>query len=236
MNNKKANAITIAMNVLVIFTVYNSNCNSNAVNFNSSYTFNSNVKSEFIEEYKIKIEELRYKEEQERIARELEIKLEEERVKNVNYNPNNLLITTGLKSNELQEILPDSMKHLASAIVGAEEEYQISALFIASVAALESGWATSSRAKNSNNLTGMAVYGDESPGIYYNSQEACIYDTARQLKKNYLTEGGMFHNGYSSYSVNIKYCESKDWYIKVDKIAYQLLDKYDKIFRRKHDN
>lgn len=240
MNKKIACIITASISV-ILFVYVNSNINKKTIktysNSRSLYSFTI-VKDEFIEEYEIKLkelEELRIKEEQERIERELQLlrekEIEEERIRNVTYEASNLLITSGLKEEELYEILPQSMKHLAYSIVGAERQYGISAFFITSIAALESNWATSSRAKYSNNLTGMAVYGDDSPGTYYNSQYECIYDTARQLKKYYLSSDGIFHNGYSSYSVNINYCTSSDWYIKIDKIAYELLDKYDKIFR-----
>lgn len=248
MNKKIAYIITVTATV-ILFVYINLNINKKTIKISSNsknlYSF-SIRKDEFIRALE-EIEELKIKEEQERVARELQLlkekelyeeririeqELENERIRNVNYYPDNLLITSGIKEEELYEILPDSMKHLAYSIVDAERIYSVSSLFLSSVIALESNWATSSRAMYSNNLTGMAVYGDDSPGIYYNSQAECVYDTARQLKENYLSSDGIFHNGYSSYSVNIRYCTSSDWYIKVDKIAYELLDKYDTTFRR----
>lgn len=242
--------IAIPLAILFVYINLNIKEKSFMVSSNcSSYSFNIR-QEDFIkeneiklEEYNIKLkelEELRLKEEQERLELErLELerrlleekRLEEERIRNVNYDPNNLLMVTGMTVDEMYAILPDTMKHLAYSIITSEREYGVSAFFTTSIIALESAWATSNRAIYSNNLTGMAVYGDESPGIYYESQDECVYNTVYQLKNNYLSSDGMFHNGYSSYSVNIKYCESSDWHIKIDTIAYELLNKYDKIFR-----
>ena len=209
------------------------------LNDNNLYNFNIRDE-EFIKETDIKIKALkdklyleeleRQRIEQERIEQELQLLKEKEaeinRIKSVNFNEYNLLEVSNIKAEELYEILPESMKHLAWAIVDTENIYGVSSLFTTSIIALESSWATSRRAMEENNLSGMAVYGDESVGIIYSSQVECVYDTARQLKENYLSPDGMFHNGYSTYDVNIKYCASKDWYLKVNQIAYELLEKY----------
>lgn len=195
------------------------------------------MSKEFIDESNKKIIELDKlkleKELEEKVKREKELEKEfEEKIRkeNVSFNEDNILIKSNMLEDELYQILPDTMKHLSNSIIKAEDEYSVNAFVLSSIIALESSWGTSTRAINSNNLTGMAVYGDDSPGVYYNSQDECVIDTARQLKENYLSEDGIFFEGYSTYSVNIRYCESSNWYIKVNKIAYELLEKYDRIY------
>lgn len=48
----------------------------------------------------------------------------------------------------------------ASAFVEAEKKYGVNAFFMAGIVALESGFATSRRAIEDNNLTGYEVYSD----------------------------------------------------------------------------
>lgn len=202
--------------------------NNSFANASSNFVFN--LKSDFLKEYELKVKEL---EEVKRLELQLMKEQESERVRiqNVSFDENDLTKISNIKEEELYEILPNSMKHLAYAITSSEKKYKVSAFVLTSIIALESAWATSSRAINSNNLTGMAVYGDESEGIYYNSQDECVYDTARQLEQNYLNSDGIFYNGVSTKDVNILYCTSNDWYLKINEIAYDLLEKYDKIYR-----
>ena len=48
---------------------------------------------------------------------------------------------------------------------------------------------------------------------------------ARNLKINYLTEGGVYYNGLSVSGVNVKYCEGSSWSTKVDSIANGIIDR-----------
>lgn len=132
----------------------------------------------------------------------------------------------------MYELLSDTtMNHLSDAIVDSEKMYGVNAFFTLGVIALESSWATSSRANESNNLTGMAVYGDYSPGEYYNTQYECVLETVRQIKKHYLSVDGMYYNGVGTRDVNIKYSANENWHSIVNQIAYEMIEKHNRLTR-----
>lgn len=120
----------------------------------------------------------------------------------------------------------------AEDFVRAEEQEGVNAFLLAGIAALESSWGTSERAKYDNNLTGYGVYNKYSRGINPNSKSEGILRTARVLRKEYLTPGGQYFNGYSARDVNTKYCFEQDmktvdykWSKSVSSIAYDLVEK-----------
>lgn len=148
----------------------------------------------------------------------------------VTFNENNLGEVSNITYEDMDKILSNTtMSHLSKAIVDSEKIHGVNAFLTLSIIALESSWATSSRATSSNNLTGMAVYGDDSPGEYYNTQYECVLDTARQLKKHYLSTDGMYYSGLSTKDVNINYSENGNWYNIVNQIAYEMINKHDKL-------
>lgn len=239
---KQTISIMLILALCISIQIQNTNTNVNkeniVVNKSSVQAFVSNSEK-FLTEYnnivaQKEMEELEL--ENERIAIE-EAKIQAEyseslRIQNVGYQSWNLSNVSNITHEEMYQVLADTtMSHLAWAIVEAERVYEVNAFFIASIIALESGWATSQRAINSNNLTGMAVYGDDSPGMYFNSQDECVMETTKHLSDNYLTPGAIYYNGDSTAAVNIKYCESSDWHLKIDQIAYDLSHKYDTIFK-----
>lgn len=157
-------------------------------------------------------------------------RLERIRLINVNYNSEDINQISGITEEELHDLLlaknESSMAKLAGAFVDAENEYGINAFFLAGLAALEGGWAKSDRAIYDNNLTGMAVFSDSSTGTIYDSKYECILDTARQLRKFYLTPGAEHYNGTSSSDIEMSYCAKKDWNEQIDKIAYGLVNDF----------
>jgi flagellum-specific peptidoglycan hydrolase FlgJ len=119
----------------------------------------------------------------------------------------------------LQLALKDTdLNGLEGALIKAEKEYGINAIFLTSLVALESGWGSSNRAKTQNNLSGYAVYSDNSPGKTFSSKEESIMVTARLLKENYVGEGL-----YDIHSINKKYSESNSWSRKIKTIANDLV-------------
>lgn len=148
------------------------------------------------------------------------------------FNEYNLSEVSNVTYEEMDKLLSDTtMSHLSKAIVDSEKTYGVNSFLTLSIIALESSWATSTRVIESNNLSGMAVYGDDSPGEYYNTQYECVMDTAKQLKKHYLSSDGIYYNGLSTKEVNIKYSSNKNWYNIVNEIAYEMIHKYDKLFK-----
>lgn len=133
-----------------------------------------------------------------------------------------------IKSHLSEEAVSDMLEGtaiqcLSETFVEMEEKYNVNLVYIIAITALESAWGTSERANNgSNNLTGNAVYGDDSPGTYFESWDACIEETFRLLSEEYLSQDGLyFGGGFSIYNVNSKYSTSKNWASSVMDIVNQ---------------
>lgn len=153
----------------------------------------------------------------------------------ITFNANNLLEISGVSVDDMYKALEGTALYdLAPIYVEAENLYGVNALFIVALTALESGWGTSDRAINDNNLTGFGVYTDDSVGINATSKRENILMTTSWLKEAYLTEGVEHHNGFSIYSINIKYCLTEDgevdthWSESITSIGYDLLSQLQK--------
>lgn len=196
-----------------------------------------------IEDEKIKNEELEnlkleYEKLQARMREEENI--EKNRINNVSYLRDNVTVISGITKEEMKEVLINTtgsktMVHLADAFVEAEQKHGVNAFFLASIVALESGFATSRRAIEDNNLTGYEVYNDSSQGRLFSSHHESVLHTARHLNKNYLKEGAVYYNGLSVDAVQLSYCpdegKNKRWEEKIDYLANNFLETYNNIFR-----
>ena len=116
----------------------------------------------------------------------------------------------------------------AEAFYNAEQKYKINGVFLASIGIHESAWGTSSIAKDKNNLFGYMAY-DRDP---YNSAksfetyEDTINTVAEALSLNYLhvkgtkiaddlVARGIYFNGTTAKSVNMRYATDQGWADKV---------------------
>lgn len=172
--------------------------------------------------------------------KEKKLKQEEiERKNSVTYVRNNIKIASNISKEEMKNVLltyngSSTMAHLADALVDSEKKYGVNSFVMAAIVALESGFATSRRAVEDNNLTGYEVYSDDSEGRLFSSQYESVVQTARHLSQNYLTKGAIHYNGMSVDAVQIKYCpdegKDKQWETKVDKLASGFLKKYKEIY------
>jgi len=165
---------------------------------------------------------------------------EKNRIQGISYLREDVTVISNITEEEMKEVLINTtgsktMAHLASAFIKAEKEYGVNAFFMAGIVALESGFATSRRAVEDNNLTGYEVYSDSSEGRLFSSHDESILHTARHLSKNYLKEDGIYYNGLSVDAIQLMYCpdEGKDkrWEEKVDYLANNFLKTYDNLFR-----
>lgn len=200
----------------------------------------NNINNEI--ENNVDIENLRIEYEKfQSMVMEDEVK-EKNRIDSVSYLRDNVTVISGITEEEMKEVLINTtgsktMAHLASAFVKAEQEYGVNAFFMAGIVALESGFATSRRAVEDNNLTGYEVYSDSSEGRLFSSHDESVLHTARHLSKNYLKEDAIYYNGLSVDAIQIMYCpdEGKDkrWEEKVDYLANNFLKTYDTLFRIK---
>ncbi len=165
------------------------------------------------------------------------------RIKNVTYDRNNITIISNITEEEMREVLlntmsASTMEHLAKAFVEGEKSYNVNAFTMAAIVALESGYATSRRAIEDNNLTGFEVYSDSSKGKMFNSQDESVLQTAKHLSENYLKENGKYYNGLSVDAVQVKYCpdegKNKRWEDKVHILADRFLETYNELYKSKY--
>jgi beta-N-acetylglucosaminidase len=182
-------------------------------------------------EEKIQLEEERVEKKKleilEAASRGAERRLAEVRRKeSVTFNSQDLRVLSNLTTQEMYDILPEGMKELAPGFIDAEKVYKVNALGLAGLIALESGWNTSPRAVNQNNLTGYMVYNDNSVGKTFSSKYECIMTTAKLLDRDYLNNEGVWHNGVSMASINVKYSADDNWHIKINGIANDFLQTY----------
>lgn len=144
---------------------------------------------------------------------------------NPHFNKNNLLEVSNISYDRLYGMLKSTaLADLTNSFIKAEETYGVNCLAIVGIVALESSWGKSKRAIEDNNLSGYAIY-NRGSSYSFSSKEESIMETTRLLKEDYLNFNGKYHNGKSLYAVNIKYCTSMDWNIKVNIIVNQLLKK-----------
>lgn len=119
-----------------------------------------------------------------------------------------VLSTCGLTESQLANGLYYNLKQYAWAFLEAEKEYNINAVFLSAVAALESGWGRSTLAINKNNFFGWR---GSNGWASFNSPYDGIMHVAKTLRKNYLTPGGSCFNGYEVEDIAICYCPGGGW-------------------------
>ena len=121
---------------------------------------------------------------------------------------NGVLSTCGLSESQLSNGLKKTLKKYARAFLEAEQTYNVNAVFLSAVAALESGWGESSIARNRNNLFGWT---GSSGYRYFDSVPECIMYVAKHLRSNYLTPGGSCFRGYEVEDISKCYCPGGNW-------------------------
>lgn len=149
-----------------------------------------------------------------------------DRLEKITFDSSDVTKVSNMTVKELEYVLKGTnLEPLAQDFFDAEQEYEVNALFIISIAAIESGWGTSHRAIYDNNLTGFGVYSDSSKGINSDTKRGNILLTAKTLHNNYLTEGGSCYHGKSIYGVSRSYCTSETWTGKVSNVGNNLYQK-----------
>ena len=196
----------------------------------------------------LKIQEERLEQERleaERLAREEAERIEQERLRaieeadrrnSVSVNVDSILEVSNINVDELIAVFDfydysKSMKELAWIIVEAERTYGINAFVLSSMISWESDYNRSARAQNDNNVLGGGVYSPEHEGASFDSKYQCIMNACEFLRCAYLTEGGLYYNGLSTWSVAQSYCNpSEPWRIGVNAISYEYLCTYKFLF------
>lgn len=132
-----------------------------------------------------------------------------------------LLIPCGLTLQEFESGLHDGLKPYAKDFLKAERETDVNAAFLAAVAALESGWATSDASTEKNNLFGwMGTDGY----MNFDSKTECVAYVAERIKALYLSPDGVYFSGYTVEDVNIQYNGNPEWAEAVRQIMSDILE------------
>ena len=142
------------------------------------------------------------------------------------FNPNDVSALSHITVADAKHMLEGTaLYETAKAYVKAEEKYHVNAVFLMGIAAHESAWGTSRRAREDNNLTGYGVTSDHAKGINKSTKEAGLLATAETLHEKYLTPGGSYYVGTSAAAVNKHYCVGGEWAAAVVKNAYLLMNR-----------
>jgi beta-N-acetylglucosaminidase len=127
-------------------------------------------------------------------------------------------VKSGVTANLLNKaFVGTEMEGLGQAFVDAENTYEINAIFLASIAALESGWGKYDIGRN--NLFGFGAHdGNEGNATAFSSKGESIMKVAKALRRDYLNSDGRYFGGATPQGINKKYCSSDQWKYKVTNI------------------
>ena len=142
------------------------------------------------------------------------------------FDPKDVSSISNITVSDAKEMLSGTQLYQdATSFVKAERIYHVNAVFLMGIAAHESAWGTSRRAKEDNNLTGYGVYSNDAKGINKASREEGLLATANTLHERYLSKGGSYYEGTSAADINKHYCTDNEWAGAVVNYSYQLMNK-----------
>lgn len=142
------------------------------------------------------------------------------------FDPKDVSSISNITVSDAKEMLSGTQLYQdATSFVKAERIYHVNAVFLMGIAAHESAWGTSRRAKEDNNLTGYGVYSNDAKGINKASREEGLLATANTLHERYLSKGGSYYEGTSAADINKHYCTDNEWAGVVVTYSYQLMNK-----------
>ena len=113
----------------------------------------------------------------------------------------------GLSTEELEAVLKGELKNYAQAFLHAEEDYGINACFLASIAALESGWGE--HQFKPNNIFGFMTRKQ------FSSVEENIDFVSWWLRKHFLNENGRYYRGGSISDIGKIWCPDGGEWVKL---------------------
>lgn len=136
-----------------------------------------------------------------------------EKLSEVSYN--DITKPSNLSVKEIHSLIKGTgLEGIELAVKEVEDEYGINALYTISVAAHESGWGTSSLARNRNNLFGIAAYDSNTNSAkYFDNKYDCVKYWGRMIKNNYFDQGLT-----TTQSINKVYASDQNWSRKVNSI------------------
>lgn len=130
---------------------------------------------------------------------------------------------SGITSDQFSYSLIGNLKDVSDAILAYSGVNEIDPILVASIAALESGWNSSSVAEKYNNLFGWT----NNDGAYrrFESKDECIKYVCEQLKEHYLTPDGKYFEGYEIADICVHYNGSEEWTQAIEEIYKQIQNK-----------
>lgn len=117
------------------------------------------------------------------------------------------------------------LEGLGSEFEKAQKKTGINGIFLAALAALESGTGSSAIARDKNNLFGFQAY-DGSPyesAAKFDSFASSIDYVSDYLKREYLSEQGSYYRGRAIEDINRNYATDKNWHKKISAIIGDIL-------------
>lgn len=145
---------------------------------------------------------------------------------NMVFDSSNIFLPSNVDKKSLKYALSGTeLEPLAGAFLQAEKEYGVNAIALVGIAAHESAWGTSRRARYDNNLTGFGVYSDSSSGINGKTKTANILRTAKCLATRYAEPGQSYFHGTGLLGVNRSYAASKTWAARVEGCGITVMEK-----------
>lgn len=151
-----------------------------------------------------------------------------EEVKDLTNEKMDLSKPSGLSKKEFVKLISNMkydytgvFKRNAGFIWKLAHKYKFNEIFFMAIIANESLWGASELAMKNNNYTSqMEIVEKEQITedgekeiirvqkiIFYPTERECFKETARNLRKNYLTKGRRYYAGTDIYSINESYCE-----------------------------
>ena len=113
----------------------------------------------------------------------------------------------GLSTEELESMLKGELKNHAGAFLQAEKDYEINALFLVSIAALESGWGE--HQFRPNNIFGYMTR------KAFRSVEHNIDFVSWKLRKSYLNENGIHYRGGTIADIGKIWCPDDGTWVRL---------------------
>lgn len=134
---------------------------------------------------------------------------------------------SGVTEQQLSNALYYELADYADLFVECEDEYEVNAVLLASLAALESGWARSDLAVDKNNLFGWKLNSGEYEA--FESKEQCIFEVAESISENYLSETGAYYTGDTLVeNVAEYYSPSEEWIELLKEVADGITERCEK--------
>lgn len=146
------------------------------------------------------------------------------------YTPyGDLTVLSGCTAEELEALLKGSgLEGLGECYAEKEQTHGINALFLISVAQLESGFGESKLAENCNNLGGIKNGNDGY--MEFPTKQDCVEYQATLLRDDYLDENGKYYQGKTTKDVSQNYCGgSESWYTQVESLMRSNFEKVEEM-------